>query len=239
MRRALKICLACLCALFVVLAMGLAWLYFDTQGLPNTESLAQFAPTGTRHATDDPCFKNSSFALPFELIGHNLDSALYAAEIPEYRAADPLPDYLEIITLHKPVSVALSARIARTMLYKSTNSFVRHISEIRVEVQLERRFSGRELFTIFANQLFLGDNIIGVECASQHYFHKEPNQLLISEAAFIAGLAKHPSYYSPYAHPDRALQRRNEVIDAMAHKYLISGPEAAAAKATPLVVETD
>jgi membrane carboxypeptidase/penicillin-binding protein len=238
MRRALKICLACLGALFVVLAIGFAWLYFDTQGLPSVESLAQFAPAGTTHATD-PCLKNSSIALPFELIGHNLNSALYAAEIPEYRPADPLPDYLEIITLHKPVSVALSAHIARTMLCKPTNSLVRHISEIRVEVQLERRFSGLELFTIFANRLYLGDNIIGVECASQRYFHKEPNQLLIGEAAFIAGLARHPSYYSPYAHPDRALQRRNEVIDAMAHKYLISGTEAAAAKATPLVVETD
>jgi membrane carboxypeptidase/penicillin-binding protein len=238
MWRALKTCLAGLSAIFVVLAIGLACLYFDTQGLPNTQSLDQFAPTITGRVTD-PCLNSQSIALPVELIGHNLISALFAAEIPEYRPADPLPDYLELVTLHEPVSVALSARIARTMMCKHTNSLDRHISEIRFEVQLYRRFSGAELIAIFANRLYLGDNIVGVESASQHYFHKEPNQLLISESAFIAGLARHPSFYSPYAHPDRALQRRNEVIDAMAHKYLISGTEAAIAKATPLVVETE
>jgi membrane peptidoglycan carboxypeptidase len=113
------------------------------------------------------------------------------------------------------------------------------MSEIRVAVQLYRRFSGSELIAIFANRLYLGDNIVGVESASQHYFHKGPNQLQISESAFIAGLARHPSFYSPYMHPDHALKRRNEVIDAMVQKHLISGTEAGTAKATPLVVEAD
>jgi membrane peptidoglycan carboxypeptidase len=115
----------------------------------------------------------------------------------------------------------------------------RRLDEFRAAVQLERRFSRRELFTIFANRLTFGEDTVGVDAASQHFFHKEPNQLLVGEAALLAGLARAPSNLSPIRHPDRALQRRNEVIDAMVETHAISKSDASRAKASPLPIMTN
>ena len=112
----------------------------------------------------------------------------------------------------------------------------RQMDELRTAVQLERRFSRRELFTIFTNRVTFGEDIVGVEPASQHFFHKQPNHLLIEEATLLAGLVKAPSYFSPIKHPDRALRRRNEVIDKMLETRSISESKASAAKASPLSI---
>jgi penicillin-binding protein 1A len=110
----------------------------------------------------------------------------------------------------------------------------RNLNEIRFAVQLERHFSRRELFTIFADRTYFGENTFGVEAAARHYFNKEPNQLQIGEAALLAGMVKSPSRFSPTKHPDLALQRRNEVVDAMAQAIFIGESDAIAAKSSPL-----
>jgi membrane peptidoglycan carboxypeptidase len=103
-------------------------------------------------------------------------------------------------------------------------------------VQLERRFSRRELFTIFANRAWFGDGQVGVEAAAQHFFQKEPNRLQVEEAALLAGLIQRPAYLSPITHPDRALKRRNEVIDAMVEAHAIDPKEGQTAKGSALGV---
>ncbi len=92
--------------------------------------------------------------------------------------------------------------------------------------------------TIFANRLTFGEDIVGVEPASQHFFQKEPNQLAVGEAALLAGLVRAPAYLSPVKHPDRALQRRNEVIDAMVETHAIGEADASTAKSGPLPIVT-
>jgi membrane peptidoglycan carboxypeptidase len=114
----------------------------------------------------------------------------------------------------------------------------RQVKELRTEAQLDRRFSRRELFTIFANRAWFGDGQVGVEAASEHFFKKEPNQLQVAEAALLAGLIRAPSHCSPLVHPDRALKRRNEVIDAMVATHAFSATEGEAAKATGIGVAT-
>jgi len=114
-----------------------------------------------------------------------------------------------------------------------------NINEIRLALSLEQRFSREQLFAIFANRLIFEKDTVGVEAAAQHLFRKEPSQLQIQEAALIAGMAKSPSHYSPGKHPDHALMRRNQVIDAMAKNGSISGVDAAAAKASPLPAVSD
>jgi len=102
--------------------------------------------------------------------------------------------------------------------------------------QLERRFSRQELLTIFANRAWFGHGQVGVQAASQYFFQKDPNQLQIGEAAMLAGLIRAPARLSPLAHPDRALERRNEVLDAMVARHAISAEEGAIAKASSLGV---
>jgi membrane peptidoglycan carboxypeptidase len=122
------------------------------------------------------------------------------------------------------------------MFCEPAKTLNRQLDEFRVAVRLERRFSRRELFAIFANRLEFGVEIVGVEPASQHFFHKEPNQLLVGEAALLAGLIRAPSYLSPIKHPDRALRRRNEVIDKMLETRTISQSMASTAKSSPLSI---
>ena len=106
--------------------------------------------------------------------------------------------------------------------------------EFRLAIRLERRYTLQQLFTIYANMVQFGQNLVGVKQASEAIFQRDPRQLSVADAVLIAGLVRAPSFYSPWKHPDRALRRRNEVIDAMAGSSTISAADAQAAKAAPL-----
>jgi hypothetical protein len=71
MRRALRIGFACLGAMALAVTIGLAWLFFDSQRLPNMQSLARIAP-GEKAQVADPCLNASSIAIPYEQIGNNI-----------------------------------------------------------------------------------------------------------------------------------------------------------------------
>jgi penicillin-binding protein 1A len=229
----LKTFLIGLGALALALTVGLAWL-FGSHGLPDGEALAHFAPQ-TVSQVSDRCLKTASVAIPYDLIGNSMRSALSAAEAKEDNPgvlSEVFPEFWH----QRPHRVTLSLQISRTMFCDPARTLNRQLDELRAAVQLERRFSRRELFTIFANRVTFGKDIVGVQAASQHFLHKEPNQLLVGEAALLAGLVKAPSYFSPIEHPDRALRRRNEVIDAMVDAHAISESEASTAKASPLPI---
>ena len=176
MRLLLRIALACLGAMALALTIVSAWLFFDSQGLPSTQLLAQFAPTKPAWVTD-PCLGISSQAIPYERIGNNLRLALGAAEASEDSPGVVVATYRGFTEPHDRVSVSLSMHIARTAFCGPVKALDRAASEIRLSIQLERHSSQRELFTILANRLFFGGNVRGVESASQRYFHKEPGQL--------------------------------------------------------------
>ena len=232
MRMLLKICLVGLGALALALIGLFAWLEFDSSGLPDTQGLARFAPVKPIQVSGE-CQASATVAIPYESIGENLRVALEAAEVGD---GDPgvLSEILEGSGNHGRVHAALSLHISRTMFCAPEKPLIHNLNEIRAAVQLERHFSRQVLFTIFANRLYFGESAVGVEAASQHYFHKEPNQLQLGEAALLAGLVKAPSRFSPAKHPGRALQRRNEVIDEMVNAHSISESDAAEAKSMPL-----
>jgi len=97
-------------------------------------------------------------------------------------------------------------------------------------------FSEQQLFTIYANRAYFGARAIGVESASRQFFYKDADTLSIEEAALIAGLLRAPGYFSPYKNPERALERRNKVLESMAAQGKLSAVEAARAEATLLGV---
>lgn len=232
MRVLLKICLVGFGAVALALTIGLAWL-FGSHGIPDSEALAQFAPETVRRVSDR-CLKSASVAVPYESIGNTMRSALSAAEAGE---DDPglLSEMFRDVSDHShPHRPVLSLQISRTLFCEPSKRLNRQVAEVRAAAQLEWRFSRRELFTIYANRLVFGENIVGVEPASQHFFHKEPNQLRLEEAALLAGMAKAPSYLLPIRHPDRALRRRNEVLDLMVEAHAITQSEASLVKTSPL-----
>ena len=131
----------------------------------------------------------------------------------------------------------LTMQLARNLFLSPDRSFHRKIQEALLAVQIERRFTKPQIFTLYANQIYLGHGVYGFEAASQFYFSKPAKQLTLDEAALLAGLPKSPSYYSPITHPDHALKRRNLVINSMLEDGMITAQQAAAARDLPIQLE--
>jgi penicillin-binding protein 1A len=128
----------------------------------------------------------------------------------------------------------LTMQLARNLFLSPDRSFHRKIQEALLAVQIERRFTKPQIFTLYANQIYLGHGVYGFEAASQFYFSKPAKRLTLDEAALLAGLPKSPSYYSPITHPDHALKRRNLVINSMLEDGNITAQQAAAARDEPI-----
>jgi penicillin-binding protein 1B len=107
-----------------------------------------------------------------------------------------------------------------------------------ITFQLESRFNKPQIFEMYANQIPLGQRgsygINGFGEAAQAYFGKDLRQLDLAECALLAGIIQRPSYFNPYRHPDRAMERRNLVLDSMVETDAITAAEAERAKAEPL-----
>jgi penicillin-binding protein 1A len=128
----------------------------------------------------------------------------------------------------------LTMQLARNLFLSPDRSFHRKIEEALLAVQIERRFTKAQIFTLYANQIYLGHGVYGFEAASQFYFSKPAKKLSLDEASLLAGLPKSPAYYSPITHPDRALKRRNLVINSMLEDGIITAQQAAVARDHPI-----
>src|SRR5438876_3635670 len=114
-------------------------------------------------------------------------------------------------------------------------SFERKIRETILAIQIEKRYTKKEIFTIYCNQMYLGHGAYGVEAASRLYFDKSNTQLSLEEAALIAGIFQTPERQSPFVDMKRATQRRNLVLQRMADERYITQVQADAAKQKPIV----
>src|SRR5262245_31943055 len=111
----------------------------------------------------------------------------------------------------------------------------RKIREIVLAVRIEKRYTKKEIFTIYWNQMYLGHGAYGVEAASKLYFNKSNKDLTLEEAALIAGIFQLPERQSPFIDSKRATQRRNVVLQRMADEGYITQQQADAAKQKPIV----
>ncbi len=132
----------------------------------------------------------------------------------------------------------ITMQVARGFFLSPEKKFTRKITEILISIELEQRFSKKQIFELYANQVDMGQRgsftITGFGEAAQAYFGKDLKDLSLPEAAMLAGLVQRPSYLSPYRHPERAQDRRNLVLEAMVETGNITRAQADAAKATPL-----
>jgi penicillin-binding protein 1A len=113
-------------------------------------------------------------------------------------------------------------------------SLVRKLKEAKVAREIEAKYPKEKILELYLNQISLGNGSFGVETASQRYFGKSAKDLNLAEAATLAGLPKAPERYNPRRSPERAIQRRNTVIEVMRSEGAISDADASLAKAYPL-----
>jgi len=139
---------------------------------------------------------------------------------------------------HKQGGSTITMQLSRAFFLTPEKTFKRKLIEILISVELEQKFSKEEIFEFYANRVDLGQRgsftISGFAEASRSYFNKDLKDINLPEAALLAGLIQAPSYLSPYRHPERALERRNLVLDSMAETEAITREQAEKAKTTPL-----
>jgi penicillin-binding protein 1A len=111
---------------------------------------------------------------------------------------------------------------------------VRKLKEIKVARAIEAKYSKDRILELYLNQIALGNGAYGIETASQRYFGKSARDLNLAEAATLGGLPKAPERYNPRRSPERAIQRRNTVIEVMREQGAVSDADASLAKAYPL-----
>ncbi|HEX7797698.1 MAG TPA: PBP1A family penicillin-binding protein [Vicinamibacterales bacterium] len=115
-------------------------------------------------------------------------------------------------------------------------SLERKIKEAIVAVQIEKRYTKREILTLYANQMLFGHGTYGIEAASHLYFGKTAKELTLEEAALLAGIIQSPARQSPYVNMDAAKRRRGYVLQRMADEGYISQQQAEAANKTPITL---
>src|SRR5246127_1523740 len=118
-------------------------------------------------------------------------------------------------------------------LDRSDRSFRRKMQEMLLALQIERRYTKPQIFTMYSNQVYLAHGNYGFAAASQFYFGKPVTDLKLQEAALLAGMVNGPKY-SQLLNPESALSRRNLVLRRMLDEGKITATEETAAKKTPL-----
>ncbi|MGH7602869.1 MAG: penicillin-binding protein 1A [Gemmatimonadaceae bacterium] len=113
-------------------------------------------------------------------------------------------------------------------------SIIRKVKEAKVARAIEAKYDKKKILELYLNQIDLGHGAYGVETASQRYFGKSVRDLNLAEAATLAALPKAPARYNPVRYPERAIQRRNTVIELMRQQGKISDGDASRARAYPL-----
>jgi penicillin-binding protein 1B len=113
----------------------------------------------------------------------------------------------------------ITQQLARSFFLTRERTLRRKLSEAFIAVMLEHRLTKEQIFTMYANEIYLGEHglfaIHGFSEAAHALFGKELRDLSLPEAATLAGIISAPNAFSPDTHPDRAMIRRNQILNAM------------------------
>jgi penicillin-binding protein 1B len=147
--------------------------------------------------------------------------------------------FSDLVTHHRTCGGStLTQQLAKNLFLSPEKRIKRKLIEILITFQLENRFNKKQIFEMYANEINLGQRgsyaINGFGEAAQTFFGKSLQQLDLAECALLAGTIQSPTRLNPYRHPERAMERRNVVLDSMVETGAITASEASRAKAEPL-----
>ncbi len=139
---------------------------------------------------------------------------------------------------HEQGGSTLTMQLSRGFFLTPEKTIKRKLTEMLIAEELEQKFTKQQIFEFYANWVDLGQRgsfaISGFAEASKAYFNKDLKDITLPEAALLAGIIQRPSYLSPYRHAERALERRNVVLESMVETHAITREQADKAKAVPL-----
>src|SRR5262245_31673972 len=135
---------------------------------------------------------------------------------------------------------SITQQLVKNFFLKPERTWKRKLSEIYMSRIVETRLSKEEIMSMYCNQIYLGQrggfSVNGFGEAARSYFGKDVSQLSLQESALLAGIIQSPNKLSPFTHADKALERRNKVLDDMVDSDKITIDQAATAKKAPLGV---
>jgi penicillin-binding protein 1B len=139
---------------------------------------------------------------------------------------------------HEQGGSTITMQLSRGFFLTPEKTVRRKLTEMLIAEELEQKFSKQQIFEFYGNWVNLGQRgsfaISGFAEACRSYFNKDLKDISLPEAALLAGIIQGPSRLSPYRHPERALERRNLVLDSMVDTHAITREQADKAKASPL-----
>jgi penicillin-binding protein 1A len=140
-------------------------------------------------------------------------------------------------TRHIQGASTITQQVAKNFFLSPKRDFSRKIREALLSFRIEAAYSKEKILELYLNEIYLGMGNYGVAAAALNYFDKSVNELTVAEAAYLAALPKGPNNYNPYTERERAIDRRNWVIDRMVENGYVSPAEGVKAKAEPLDVK--
>ncbi len=237
-------------ALFVVAAGAVGFLLWNaSKDLPDYEALAKYEPpVMTRiHANDGSLIaefaRERRIYVPFTAIPARVIQAFTSAEDKnffEHGGLDIQGILRAAITNlssgRKEGASTITQQVAKNFLLSSQQTMDRKLKEAILAVRIERSFTKEQILALYLNQIYLGAGAYGIAAAAQTYWNKSLNELTVADCAYLATLPKAPSSYNPFKSPERAIARRNWVIDRMVENGYVEPKDGEAAKAQPLGV---
>ncbi len=234
----------------VAVAAGMIWHY--SKDLPDYSQLQDYEPpVMTRvHAADGALLgeysKQRRLYLPIQAVPKSVINAFLAAEdknfydhggIDYYGLARAALLYVQNIGTNKRPQGAstITQQVAKNFLLTNEVSLDRKIKEALLAMRIERTYSKDKILELYLNEIYLGLSTYGIAAASLVYFDKSVNELTLSEAAYLAALPKAPSTLHPVRNRDKAIERRNYVLDRLVENGWTNQADADAARKEPLV----
>src|ERR1700752_955953 len=234
-------------------AAGLIWHF--SQDLPDYSQLQNYEPpVMTRvHASDGSLLaeyaRERRLYLPIQAVPKLVINCFLAAEDKNFYEHGGL-DYSGMMRAailyaqnygsnRRPQGAStITQQVAKNFFFTSEVSFSRKIKEALLSMRIERAYSKDKILELYLNEIYLGLGAYGIAAASLVYFDKSVNELTIAEASYLAALPKAPAALHPIKNHDRAVERRNYVIDRLQANGWIKASDADKARKEPLVVAT-
>ncbi|MEP9373215.1 penicillin-binding protein 1A [Mesorhizobium sp. KR1-2] len=240
--------------LALLMAAGAA-LYINhmTKDLPDYEVLARYEPPVTTrvHASDGALMgefaRERRLFLPIQAIPDRVKAAFLSAEDKNFynhpgiditglgRAV--ITNFQNFGSGRRQVGAStITQQVAKNFLLTSDQTYERKVREMILAFRIEQAYSKDRILELYMNEIFFGMGAYGIGGAALTYFNKSVGELTVAESAYLASLPKGPSNYHPFRHADRAIERRNWVIDQMIENGYVSREEGDKAKSEPLGV---
>ena len=235
----------------VAAAAALIWHF--SQDLPDYSQLQDYEPmVMTRvHAADGSLLaeysKERRLYLPIQAVPKLVINAFLAAEDKNFYEHGGI-DYSGMARAgllyaqnfgsgRRPQGAStITQQVAKNFFFSNEVSFSRKIKEALLAMRLERAYSKDKILELYLNEIYLGFGAYGIAAASLVYFDKSVNELTVAEASFLAALPKAPGTLNPVRNHDRAVERRNYVVDRLLENGWIKPADADAARKDPLAV---